>query len=84
VELVAPAADLDSDVDRWFAAHLAPTSAAAIRHGVAAARHGLLAHVRATLPGLERLYLEHLMQTQDAVEGVAAFIERRPPQWSDR
>ena len=33
----------------------------------------------ATPPELERLYLEDLMRTHDAVEGVEAFIQTRPP-----
>ena len=30
---------------------------------------------------LERQYLDRLMLTHDASEGIAAFIERRTPQW---
>nr|MBA3888879.1 cyclohexa-1,5-dienecarbonyl-CoA hydratase [Acidobacteriota bacterium] len=62
----------------------APKSAAAIRYAAAAARHSLLAEVRTTLPALEALYLEDLMNTSDAVEGIQAFLDKRPPRWSDR
>jgi cyclohexa-1,5-dienecarbonyl-CoA hydratase len=84
IELLAPAAALQSEVDRWFAEHLAPRSAAALRFAAAAARAGLVAQVCATLPLLERLYLDDLMRTHDAGEGVAAFLERRKPLWTDR
>ena len=50
----------------------------------AAARSSLLGLVRAQLPRLERLYLEDLMQTADAVEGITAFLEKRSPRWSGR
>ena len=83
VELVTSSEYLETAVERWFLEHLAPKSAAAIRHAAAAVRLGLLANVRATLPKLERLYLDDLMRTSDAVEGIAAFVERRPPKWED-
>jgi len=84
IELAAPAGELESRVDSWFDEHLAPKSAAALRHASAAVRAGLLAHVRDTLPGLERLYLEDLMRTYDAPEGIEAFLQKRAPHWRDQ
>lgn len=83
IELLAPAAALDAAVEGWFARHMAPRSAAALRHAAAAARLTLAAHVRHTLPELERLYLDTLMRTHDAAEGVAAFLAKREPRWTD-
>ncbi|MDQ3907016.1 MAG: enoyl-CoA hydratase-related protein [Acidobacteriota bacterium] len=37
-----------------------------------------------TLAQVERLYLEELMKTEDANEGVRAFIEKRKPAWRNR
>ena len=84
LERVLPADSLDAEVERWFAAHLAPRSAAALRHAAAAARTDLVSRVRQTLPELERLYLDDLMRTHDAAEGIAAFMARRPPDWKNR
>ena len=36
------------------------------------------------LAEMEKIYLENLMQTADAVEGIRAFIERRQPAWAGR
>ena len=77
-------ARLTEAVEDWCAAHLAPKSAAALRHAAMAARMGLLAQVRDVLPKLERLYLDELMRTQDAVEGIDAFLASRTPLWTDR
>jgi cyclohexa-1,5-dienecarbonyl-CoA hydratase len=84
LSLVVPAASLHSEIDGWFDQHLAPKSAAALRHAAAAARSTTLDLVRTSLPAVERLYLDELMQTHDAVEGVDAFLEKRPPHWHDR
>jgi cyclohexa-1,5-dienecarbonyl-CoA hydratase len=83
VTLVAPAARLATEIERWFNTHLKPRSAAALRHAALAARVALSDQVARTLPALEQLYLSRLMQTADAAEGVAAFMEKRAPRWRD-
>jgi cyclohexa-1,5-dienecarbonyl-CoA hydratase len=83
VTAVAPAADLSSAIDRWFDTHLAPKSASALRYASRAARAALKRDVAALLPELERLYLNDLMRTKDAREGIAAFLEKRAARWND-
>ena len=83
VEFVVPADRLLPEADRWFDLHLAPRSATALRHAAAAARLSLKTRVRELLPELERLYLKDLMKTADAAEGIAAFLEKRSPRWTD-
>jgi cyclohexa-1,5-dienecarbonyl-CoA hydratase len=84
VEFVVDPGTLDPEVDRWFDLHLASRSAAALRHATAAARLALKTSVADVLPRVETLYLKDLMETADAVEGIQAFLEKRPPRWSDR
>lgn len=84
VQLLAAPGTLDVAVTEWFAGAIAPHSAAALRHAVAAMRMSLQAQVGELLPQIERLYLDDLMRTQDAVEGIAAFMAKRPPVWTDQ
>lgn len=84
VERLSEPGAIAADVDRWFDQHLRGRSAAALRHTTAAARLALRQHTAAILPELERLYLGDLMGTADAAEGIAAFLAKRAPRWTDR
>ncbi|MFH0946501.1 MAG: enoyl-CoA hydratase/isomerase family protein [Planctomycetota bacterium] len=65
----------------WHRDHLAPLSARALFHAVAAARLRLHRDLDEALNEVERRYLEDLMATHDAPEGINAFLEKRPPVW---
>jgi cyclohexa-1,5-dienecarbonyl-CoA hydratase len=65
----------------WFDEHLAPRSAAALACAVAAARAPRVRELRERLAEVERLYLDRLMTTHDANEGLAAFLAKRAPHW---
>jgi len=68
----------------YFDHHLAPKSGASLRYAVRAARGPFAELARARLADVEMLYLEELMRTKDANEGLAAFIEKRAPRWEHR
>ena len=63
--------------------HLLPKSASSLRLAVRALRAGFAQRFRNDLAEVERLYLEELMSTADANEGLTAFLEKRKPSWSD-
>jgi len=68
----------------YFEEHLAKLSAGSLRFAVRAARYDFVDRIRRKLAEVERLYLEELMTTHDAVEGLTAFISKRPAVWEDR
>ncbi|MBE0546322.1 MAG: cyclohexa-1,5-dienecarbonyl-CoA hydratase [Rubrivivax sp.] len=68
----------------YFDEHLAPRSAAALACAVSAVRTPRARELRQGLAEVERLYLDRLMATRDANEGLAAFIDRRTPAWEHR
>ena len=79
VQSVSP--DAEAAALAYFDQHLAGKSASSLACAVASARGGYLPEVRRRITEVERLYLQRLMQTRDANEGLAAFIAKRPPKW---
>jgi cyclohexa-1,5-dienecarbonyl-CoA hydratase len=84
IGLVDQIADDPDDAALAYAhRHLLPRSASSLRLALRAVRAGFAERFRAELAAAERLYLEELMATHDAKEGLQAFLEKRAPAWSD-
>lgn len=75
--------DAEAALQRWFDERLAEKSAVAVRTAWRASRRLLARSLERDLPVLERLYLDELMSRRDPVEGLTAFLEHRPPVWSN-
>jgi cyclohexa-1,5-dienecarbonyl-CoA hydratase len=67
----------------WAREQLGPHSASSLRHAVRAVRADLRRRIHAELPALESQYLQQLMRTSDAVEGLTAFVEKRAAAWGN-
>ena len=81
LSMVGAQASLLDAATTWFDQHLAPHSAVALSHAVAAARSTLRAQAEPALDAGERRYLDSLLNTHDAQEGVKAWMEKRLPAW---
>jgi enoyl-CoA hydratase len=82
VNRVVPAAELDAAVSEW-AVKLAGKSPVIMRLGKQAMRRQLDMPLDDALDYL-RAQLTLAMSTEDIVEGVTAFFEKREPQWKGR
>jgi len=68
----------------YFDRHLAGLSASSLGYALRAVRGQRDERLRVRLAEVERLYLDGLMGTADAVEGLNAFIEKRHARWEHR
>jgi len=80
----AAVADPEHAALAYFKEHLEPKSASSLRYAVKAARLDYNFRVKEKIRTVERLYLDELMVTHDAVAGLEAFIAKRAPQWQHR
>jgi len=78
------AANPDAAALSYFTEHLKPKSASSLRFAVRAARCDYAVRVRAKIERVERMYLDELMKSHDAVEGLEAFVEKRAALWQHR
>lgn len=83
VDRVVPAGEVAGEIER-IAEWLLAKSAVATRLTKRAVRAGLDRPFGAALKEAERLYLRELAASEDMVEGIAAFLAKRPPEWRHR
>lgn len=83
VSHVVPDAALDKYV-RDFIAGMRALSPAVVKLTGRALRRRLREDFDADLGKIEQVYLNQLMKTEDAREGIRAFMEKRPPSWRGR
>lgn len=82
VDMLDP--DPENAAIRYIETYLKPKSASSLRLAVRAARAGYCREVSVRLDEVEALYLNELMSTRDAVEGLEAFLAKRPAIWENR
>lgn len=75
---------LGQGTDKWIEDNILPKSASSLRYAVKASRTTFNHLLKKMLPQLEELYLNGLMNTEDANEGINSFLEKRKPTWKNR
>jgi cyclohexa-1,5-dienecarbonyl-CoA hydratase len=80
---VVPRANLIEAVD-VYVEKLLTKSSAVLALTKRALREGAGTHFEKALDRAQELYLRDLVRTDDMVEGMNAFLEKRPPSWKNR
>jgi cyclohexa-1,5-dienecarbonyl-CoA hydratase len=83
VQRVVPDAEVEAEATK-LAQRIARHSAASLRLAKAALRTGSPDRMAAALADAGNMYLTDLMNTEDAVEGLQAFLDKRQPEWKHR
>ncbi|MBL0310124.1 MAG: enoyl-CoA hydratase/isomerase family protein [Bacteroidetes bacterium] len=76
-------ATLEFGVSSFIEKYILTRSASSLRYGVKASRAKFNHVLSNFLPMLEQMYVTNLMNTKDANEGIASFIEKRQAVWQD-
>jgi len=83
VNILTPRGTLDAALASYVSL-FTEKSVAALRLAKRALRMGEEMRTGEALTRIERLYIDELMRTEDAHEGIRAYLEKREPKWKDR
>ena len=75
--------ELDQKSEQWLS-RLLRHSSSSLRLAKKAFRLASAGDFEERLAEVERFYLEELMRTDDATEGLVAFLEKRSPEWKGK
>jgi cyclohexa-1,5-dienecarbonyl-CoA hydratase len=80
-EVFEDRAAMDAGIETFIETYILPKSASSLRYAVNAVRMQFNQILDQCLPELEELYVQKLMNTHDANEGINSFLEKRKPVW---
>ncbi len=83
INKIVPEASLNEEVN-GFIEKFKKLSGIVLKLTKKAALAGLNDDLDQGLKAIEKIYLDRLMKTEDATEGLKAFLEKRKPTWKDR
>ena len=76
-------ASMNADTDEWISKNILSKSASSLRYATKAARASFDFFMLKHLPAFTEMYVNELMETHDANEGIKAFMEKRKPVWKN-
>jgi cyclohexa-1,5-dienecarbonyl-CoA hydratase len=74
---------MEEKVNEWIQRNILPKSAIALKIAVKIARKRFNERLHEDLKVYETVYLNELMETSDAQEGINSFLENRKPVWKN-
>lgn len=77
------AIELEAGVNKFIEEQILSKSASSLRFAVKASRVKFNKVLSEFLPRLEHMYVNELMNTKDANEGINSFLEKRKPVWQN-
>jgi len=83
VSHILPVENFDAAANQWVQDNIANKSAVVLRLTKKAFTEGFRLNYPDSIISIEDIYLNQLMKTKDANEGLKAFLEKREPKWSD-
>jgi cyclohexa-1,5-dienecarbonyl-CoA hydratase len=83
VSFVASKDEIQAMVNSFVDEEIDPKSASSLRFAHRASRMSIIRQYRSLINDLEKLYLDELMNTHDATEGIQSFLEKRSPIWTN-
>ena len=83
INKVVPRAELESATEAFVKPYL-KLSAEVIRKTKKAVVAGLMDDFEPSLKAIESIYLDELMKTEDAHEGLQAYLDKRKPEWKNK
>jgi cyclohexa-1,5-dienecarbonyl-CoA hydratase len=82
-ELFADKTELGIGINNFIETHILPKSASSLRFATRAVRLKFNHTLTNYFPILEHIYVNELMNTKDANEGINSFLEKRKPEWQN-
>lgn len=75
--------DMEIALDAWIKKHILGKSASSLRYATRAARSSFNFFLQKNLPAFTDMFINELMETYDANEGINSFIEKRKAVWKN-